>query len=595
MVRALCKVPKGHSSDADFASAGNDGTIRLWDIKGRQIGELFGHENFIYSITSLPNGDLVSSSEDRTVRIWRGNQCIQTITHPAISVWTVAACSENGDIVSGSSDRILRIFTRDTERQADLQTLQAFEESVKGSSIPQQQVGEINKEKLPGPEFLTQKSGTKDGQVVMIREDNGSVTAHTWSAVTSQWTNVGTVVDAVGSSGKKIDYLGKDYDYVFDVDIEDGKPPLKLPYNLSQNPHEAAAKFLQDNELPMSYNDQVVDFILKNTQGATIGQSSQSSGQAPAGSDPWGMESRYRPGESQQPSSQPTPSERPKVLPQTQYLSIKTADLKVIQKKIEELNEQLLSSGAKDGTLSDGQISILRTLTSALEKTSLNLPSTDPSAKEGIEILLHLLTTWAPASRLPVLDLIRLLSAGSPATATFRTSSSASLVEIFAQSGVITDMERPNNVMLAVRALANLFETGKGKQLADDKFSEIFSLVHPLCKGTTNNRNLTIAVATLYINYAVLGTSESHANLPSSTDRAFSLLEDLTGLLKGEKDSEAVYRALVALGTLVGLGEEVKAAAKEVYEVQDVLGKVKARNQEPRIKGVVGEIERLLA
>ena len=595
MVRALCKVPKGHSSGADFASAGNDGTIRLWDIKGRQIGELFGHENFIYSITSLPNGDLVSSSEDRTVRIWRGNQCVQTITHPAISVWTVAACSENGDIVSGSSDRILRIFTRDPKRQADLQTMQVFEESVKGSSIPQQQVGEINKEKLPGPEFLTQKSGTKDGQVVMIREDNGSVTAHTWSVASSQWTNVGTVVDAVGSSGKKIDHQGKDYDYVFDVDIEDGKPPLKLPYNLSQNPHEAAAKFLQDNELPMSYNDQVVDFILKNTQGATIGQSSQSSSQAPAGSDPWGMESRYRPGESQQPSSQPTPSERPKVLPQTQYLSIKTANLKVILKKIEELNEQLLSSGAKDGTLSDGQISILRTLTSALEKTSLNLPSTDSLAEEGIEILLHLLTTWAPASRLPVLDLIRLLSAGSPATATFRTSSSASLIEIFAQSGVIADMERPNNVMLAVRAIANLFETDKGKQLADDKFSEIHTLVAPLCKGSTNNRNLTIAVATLYINYAVLCTSESHRNMPSSMDRAFPLLEDLTSLLTGEKDSEAVYRALVALGTLVGLGEEVKAAAREVYEVQDVLGKVKARNQEPRIKGVIGEIERLLA
>ena len=596
MVRALCKVPKNHPSGADFASAGNDGTIRLWDIGGRQIGELFGHENFIYSITSLPNGDLVSSSEDRTVRVWRGTQCVQTITHPAISVWTVAACLENGDIVSGASDRILRVFTRDSERQADPQTIQAFEESVKGSAIPQQQMGEINKEKLPGPEFLTQKSGTKDGQVVMIREDNGSVTAHTWSTAASQWTNVGTVVDAVGSSGKKIDYLGKDYDYVFDVDIEDGKPPLKLPFNLSQNPHEAAAIFLQDNELPMSYNDQVVDFILKNTQGATLGQSSQSSGQAPAGSDPWGMESRYRPGESQPSSSPPPPSSRPKVLPQTQYLSIKTANLPIILKKIEELNTQLVISGAKDSTLSPDQISLLRTLITSLEKSSLNLPASDPSAPEGIEILLHLLTSWPPASRLPVLDLIRLLAAGSPATATFRTSSSASIIEIFAQSGVIADMERPNNVMLGVRALANLFETDKGRQLSDEKFTEIHGLVAPLCKGSTsaNNRNLTIAVATLYINYAVLCNSASHANLPSSMDRALVIVEDLTGLLRAEKDSEAVYRALVGLGTVLGLGEEVVSAARELYEVPDVVRMVKGRNGEPRIKGVIGEIEGML-
>jgi phospholipase A-2-activating protein len=53
---------------------------------------------------------------------------------------------------------------------------------VKESSIPQQQLGEVNKENLPGPEFLTQKAGTKEGQVQMIRELNGSVTAHTWSA-----------------------------------------------------------------------------------------------------------------------------------------------------------------------------------------------------------------------------------------------------------------------------------------------------------------------------------------------------------------------------------------------------------------------------
>ena len=28
-------------------------------------------------------------------------------------------------------------------------------------------------------------------------------------------------------------YQGKEYDYVFDVDIKDGAPPLKLPYNVT--------------------------------------------------------------------------------------------------------------------------------------------------------------------------------------------------------------------------------------------------------------------------------------------------------------------------------------------------------------------------
>ena len=83
------------------------------------MGELEGHTAYIYSLAILPNGDIVSSSEDRTVRVWRNGQCIQTITHPAISLWAVAACPETGDIVSGSSDNVIRIFTRDPERQAD--------------------------------------------------------------------------------------------------------------------------------------------------------------------------------------------------------------------------------------------------------------------------------------------------------------------------------------------------------------------------------------------------------------------------------------------------------------------------------------------
>lgn len=80
--------------------------------------QLSGHESYVYAIIALPNGDLVTSSEDRTARVWRGSECIQVITHPAISVWSVAG-RENGDIVTGASDHVVRVFSRDTARQAD--------------------------------------------------------------------------------------------------------------------------------------------------------------------------------------------------------------------------------------------------------------------------------------------------------------------------------------------------------------------------------------------------------------------------------------------------------------------------------------------
>ncbi len=53
----------------------------------------------------------------------------------------------------------------------------------------------------------------------------------------NQWQKIGEVVDAVGSGRKQL-YEGKEYDHVFDVDIQDGVPPLKLPYNANGNFHD---------------------------------------------------------------------------------------------------------------------------------------------------------------------------------------------------------------------------------------------------------------------------------------------------------------------------------------------------------------------
>ncbi|KAL8972956.1 MAG: hypothetical protein Q9183_000257 [Haloplaca sp. 2 TL-2023] len=589
VVRALCRVASDHPSGADFASAGNDGIIRLWKLGGQQVGELHGHESFIYSLASLPTGELVSAGEDRTLRIWKDTECVQTITHPAISVWTVAVCAETGDIVTGASDKKARIFSRDVKRQASPEAIHAFDESVQSSSIPKQQVGDVQKDKLPGPEFLQQKSGTKEGQIIMIREDNGSVGAYQWSQGAQSWMSVGTVVDAVGSSGKKTDHLGKDYDFVFDVDIEDGKPPLKLPYNLSQNPYEAATKFIQDNELPMTYLDQVANFITSNTQGATLGQSSQ----APAGSDPYGTESRYRPGD--QSSAAPVPSlptSRPKVLPQTTYLSIKTANLRTIRKKIGELNEQLPNEGYGDVALNPSQIASLDTMIKPLEQGLAGDVQANGALAEGVDLVMQMMMAWPASQRLPALDLLRLLAIATPATAAYRSPEGKTVVGVLESSKVFEDPDRPNHIMLAVRAFSNLFETSEGRALADESFGEIRTLIR--ASGTASNRNLTIAITTLYVNYAVLLTSSSYASRPASMDKGQSLTDDLTTIIRRAVDSEAVYRGLVAAGTLLSLGDEIQLAAKEIYDLEGALKKAEQTAKEPRIKGVVEEIRAIL-
>ncbi|KAI1298095.1 ubiquitin homeostasis protein lub1 [Xylaria venustula] len=582
VVRALCQVPKGHPSGADIASASNDGVLRLWKLNGQQLGELRGHESFIYSLTSLPSGELVSSGEDRTVRIWRGSECVQTITHPAISVWSVAACSANGDIVSGASDGVVRVFSRSPERAASPETVAHFDESVKSSSIPQHQVGGVNKEKLPGPEFLKTKSGTKEGQVQMIKEDDGSVTAHQWSAGQQQWINVGTVVDAVGSSGKKVEYNGQSYDYVFDVAIEEGQPSLKLPYNLSENPYARAQKFIDDNELSQNFLDQVAQFIVANTQGATIGETSE----AQSGPDPYGTESRYRP----EGETNPT-----KILPVRDYLDITVAKYDPIYKKILSLNTALVAAGRKDISLNPSAQNALDTLKQALESQK---PVTDDFV---ISLVVMMCTQWDYSDRVAPLDLLRCIAV-SPKVAKFRSprdDSSPVKIAISAALDGIPEGGQPNenSAMMALRTIANLFKTAEGRKLLTQpsEVSAALSFIGRVVglRGQPPigqfNRNLLLALTTVAINYAVLASKRLGS---ISTDNQIRLISPLALVLQKQTDSEVIYRALVAVGTLITV---IGKAAPEAKSLSSSIKSAKERVSEERIQTVANECLSLLA
>jgi phospholipase A-2-activating protein len=577
IVRALCRLPPNHWSSAHFASAGNDAVIRFWTLDGHNIGELHGHENFIYTLAVLPSGELVSSSEDRTVRIWDKGQCVQVITHPAISVWSVAACKENGDIVTGASDKITRIFSRTSERQASPDAIRAFEESVKASAIPQQSLGGINKTDLPGPEFLIQKSGTKEGQVQMIKEGNGNVSAHQWSTAANQWINIGTVVDA-GASGTKTTYAGKEYDYVFDVDIEEGKPALKLPFNTTQNPYEVARKFIDDNELPVSYLDQVANFIVTNSQGATLGQS-QSQG---AGSDPWGSESRYRPGEAN--AAPPAPAAKPKVLPQTKYISIDTANLQVIRKKVEEFNQQLIADGNKAVALNPSDMEVLASTVKQLEVALKKGDSSSPISATGVNLIVRVATNWPPEKRLPGLDLLRLFAAASEQTVMHASTDGQTLIDVLVSSENISSNAPLNNSMMAVRTLGNVFTGEAGRVIMGEEFDKVHTMVEPFI--TSTNRNMIIAITSLYINYAVLLSGSPEHN----SDRVITLLDELTKIINSVTDSEALYRALVGAGTLLAISKDYHEVAKDAFDFERALTRAEKVGVEPRIKHVIREM-----
>ena len=118
----------------------------------------------------------------------------------------------------------------------------------------------------------------------MIRELD-SVLAYQWSGIQREWIKIGTVVDAVSHERGRKMFDGKEWDYVFDVELDNGGVKLKLPYNSSgilichhriavilvENPYAAAQRFIHRNDLNPSYLDQIVQFITRNTGGVELG------------------------------------------------------------------------------------------------------------------------------------------------------------------------------------------------------------------------------------------------------------------------------------------------------------------------------------
>lgn len=72
------------------------------------------------------------------------------------------------------------------------------------------------------------------------------------------------MVDPVGPGHKSL-YEGKEYDYVFDVDIKDGVPPLKLPYNVN-------GEFIDDREImtPLNSRQKILTALRRGFSSETI-------------------------------------------------------------------------------------------------------------------------------------------------------------------------------------------------------------------------------------------------------------------------------------------------------------------------------------
>jgi WD40 repeat protein/tetratricopeptide (TPR) repeat protein len=108
-----------------LASAREDGTIKLWDVKTRKVQRTLKIKTGIlglfqkkptqghHSIAFSPDGyTLASGSKDKTIRLWDVNngKLLRTLTGHQLSVQSIAFSPDGYTLASGSKDKTIRLW-----------------------------------------------------------------------------------------------------------------------------------------------------------------------------------------------------------------------------------------------------------------------------------------------------------------------------------------------------------------------------------------------------------------------------------------------------------------------------------------------------
>lgn len=244
----------------------------------------------------------------------------------------------------------------------------------------------------------------------------------------------------------------------------------------------------------------------------------------------------------------------------------------------------MISSGRKDLALNPNQEVALRQLRESLESSSALPP-------RSFDLVVHIVSQWPYSDRLPGLDVLRCM-AKYPNVAQFSDPQHGSLLDL-AISSSLPKGETPNEnaAMMGLRTLANMFASANGRSVASGQSDEAISFLERI-SGISGgdaigkfNRNVLIALTTSLINYSVLAHKEKLL-VPEQRRR---LLIILGAILKDQADSEVLYRALVALGTLLSASTAEAANLGVAAWVQGVTSK----STEDRVKGVAGECSKI--
>jgi phospholipase A-2-activating protein len=559
-----------------LATCSNDGTVKIRDAAtGKTASTVVFVQNAVEHppmLLSVVAGDnyLAAGAEDGHVVVWDMAEDGATtvagephILRHAECIWNVVALPE-GDLATCCQDGNLRIFTRATERMASTEDRNQFAADVE-TALKKTQNGPSAEEvaKLHPWELNAQKRGTSEGQVHLFQK-NGIAIAAQWSSASQTWIEVGEVTGQADTG--TID--GVKYDHVLPIEVDQtggGVATLQIGYNNGENPFAAAQRFIDAHMLPQHHLSEIADYITQRV-------------------------GKHQPAllEQQHHACAGTPIVSYVYLPAKMYKGFELAD-KAAATTLEKMKNKIQEFGIDDAAALTQIGSLMETLATSNRYHASTVDDAELLA------LSNLLQNLSDSQSFPALDLARLTALHPHAASSDRTVYWEGVLQraVTLCQSETAQLEGPAAVavpMLSLRLFANMLKGGPGsREAVVTEMDSILDCAEKHVKST--NKTIRLSVATLLYNICYYLHQQKSGESDIFAPKIVPLFNEIISFKKYE--SEALFRTMVALGTLVMASPVAKDAANALLLASKVEPAASPQGEHARV--VAKEIYSLLA